>query len=180
MNKKQVKAKIKNRIRKQKSRKARLEALSEEDRLTEEAMVRMERQLKNQAGVEHVLIRNKSLEKMSDALLEYAEPFINMIDTDNKMEYEKAIMMSIVLWNCSILQDDTGNRKKIEEVLNPIMFDAESKMMVQYMLNRKRVLFPDIKRKIINYELTEISDGFHLTVMSTVEGVTEPLEVGGE
>jgi hypothetical protein len=53
------------------------------------------------------------------------------------------------------------------------MPDAESKKTVRYMLERKRQMYPDNKRFVINYELTDEPDGgFHLSVVSTADDAT--------
>ena len=81
-------------------------------------------------------------------------------------------MMSITLWNYSIAQEsqnhDSEGLKKFEEKLKLLMTDAELRRLMRCMLNRKRQMYPDIKRIIVNYELTETSDGFHLSVASTI------------
>ena len=54
------------------------------------------------------------------------------------------------------------------KMLRPVMPDAESKGVIDYMIARKRQIFPDNKRIILNHELTETPDGFHLTVASSI------------
>ena len=111
---------------------------------------------------------------MSDIILDYAEPFIDAIKTYTKEEYEKAIMIAITYWNCSILQDSSKiSRSEIRKMLKPITPDSESKSIANYMLERKRLMYPNNKRMIINYEVTESAGGgFHLSVASTVDETT--------
>jgi hypothetical protein len=173
MKKKERKDKIKykNKIRKQQQGQKRAEKKLSEGNCgaSDESLMRMERKmLKMSGGKEHELIRDSSLEKMSDILLEYGDPLLEAIDSEDKKEYEKAIMMSIMLWNCAIMQEEPKGRKGIEKMLKPMMPDAESKSVVRYMLDRKHEMFPKNKRMIMNYELTEAADGFHLTVASTI------------
>ena len=173
MKKKERKDKIKykNKIRKQHlAEKSAEQKTKEEDcGISDESLARMQCKLQEMSGGEgHELIRDSSLEKMSDILTEYGEPLFETIDSDNKAEYEKAIMMSIMLWNCAIMQEEPKNRKEVEKKLKPMMPDAESKSVVKYMLDRKTEMFPDNKRVILNYELTETPDGLHLSVASTI------------
>ena len=73
------------------------------------------------------MIRDSSLEKMSEILLEYTAPFLDIIDIDNKAEYERALTISIVFWNCSVMGEaGSTERKKVEKLLKPMMSDAES------------------------------------------------------
>ena len=167
------KQKYKNKIRKQQtSRMNQEEAVTEDDcGVSDETMSRMEGKiLEMSGGVEHKLIRDSSLEKMSDILLAYAKPFMDTVKTDNKEDYEKAIQISMMLWNCAIMQEATKNRKEIMKMLKPVMPDAESKSVVNYMLERKRQMYPGNKRMIMNYELSETAEGFHLSVASTLTG----------
>jgi hypothetical protein len=166
------KLKYKNKIRKQQLEKAisDTEQPDENCGISDETMARMQDQLTEQYGIGHEMVRDSSLEKMSDALLEYGKPFIDLVQSDSKADYEKSIKISMMLWNCSIMQDvkGPGGRKEIEKMLKPVMPDAESKEVVRYMLERKRQMFPDNNRIILNYELAETPDGFHLSVASTI------------
>jgi len=166
------KQKYKNKIRKQRLEKAIAETKLPDENcgITDETMARMKDQLNEQFGIEHEMIRDSSLEKMSDILLEYGKPFMDLVQTDNKADYEKSIQISMMLWNYSIMQDLRGSdgRKEIEKMLKPVMPDAKSKEVLRYMLERKRQMFPDNNRIMLNYELTETPDGFHLSVASTL------------
>ena len=173
MKKKERKDKIKykNKIRKQHLAKkiAEQETTEEDCGISDESLARMQCKLQEMSGVKgNELIRDSSLEKMSDILMEYGEPLFETINTDNKAEYEKVIMMSIMLWNCAIMQEEPKGQKEIEKMLKPMMSDAESKSVVKYMLDRKMEMFPDNKRVILNYELTETPNGLHLSVASTI------------
>jgi len=118
----------------------------------------------------HKLVDSENLEKMSDILLDYAQPFLDIIKTEEKIEYEKSIEISMMLWNCAIMKESPGMRRKIMKMLKPAMPDTESKNVVKYMLDRKRRMYPDNKRLILNYELNELpGGGYHLTVGSTLD-----------
>ena len=139
--------------------------------ISDEAANRMEQKLAEVSGIGHKVIRDSSLEKMSDILLEYAEPFMENIDIDNKEEYNKAIMMSIMLWNCAIMQESQADMKSIEKILKPLMQGAEAKSVMNYMMERKRQMYPENKRLIVSYDLAELGEGsYHLSVASTIHG----------
>ena len=167
--KRKNKTKYKNEIRKRQ-----IANISSEKKITEddcgvsdESLNRMKDKMSEMTGgIEHKLVRDSSLEKMSEILLEYAKPFMDTIELDNKKEYEKAVILAMTLWNCSIMEEDPKNRKAAKEMLKPLMRDAESKSVMNYMLERKRQMYPNNKRMIMNYELTETPDGFNLSVAS--------------
>ena len=167
------KLKYKNKIRKQQANKMLQEEVVTEDDcgVNDEIMSRMKgKMLEMSGGVEHELIRDSSQEKMSDILLTYAKPFIDTINTDNKEDYERAIQISMIFWNCAIMYEAAKSRKDRKEIikmLKPVMLDAESKSVVNYMLVRKQQLYPGNKRMIMNYELSVTAEGLHLSVVST-------------
>jgi hypothetical protein len=168
-------ARYKNKLRNRQMNKGQTGAdIAEDDcGISEESANRLKRKIREMSGIDHEIIRDATLEKMSDILLDYAEPFLDMIDTDNKMEYEKVIMMAMTLWNCAIMEDAPESREEIRKLLNPLMPDAEARSVVRYMLERKRQMYPDNKRMMMNYELTEMpGGGFHLSVASTVDAAT--------
>jgi hypothetical protein len=162
----------KNKLRKQQLDKEQTGADVAEDDcgISEESENRLKQKLREMSGIDHEIIRDSTLEKMSDVLVDYAKPFLDTIDTDNKEEYEKVIMMAIIFWNRAITEGTIKGHKKIKELLKPIMSGAKSRKVVRYMLERKRQMYPDNKRVILNYELTEVPDGgFHLSVVSSVD-----------
>ena len=164
------KKKSKDKIRyKNKMIKKELAKTAETENIINAAAEKMEKRLSEMTGAEHKIIRNASLVSMSDCLLEFAEPAIDALDKyDDKKEYEKAIIMAIALWNSAIMQDE-GKEDAAKKILDTLIFDEESKNLVEYMLNRKRQMFPDNNRYILDYELTVKRRGnYHLTVVSTL------------
>jgi hypothetical protein len=162
------KTRYKSKLRKQQSKRPGADIEEDDLGVSDETAEIMKREMEERYGVEHKVIRDRTLEKMSDILLEYGKPLLDTITSDSKAEYEKAITILITLWNCSIMQGGPKGRRGIEKMLKPVMPDAESKSVVRYMLDRKLQLYSDNKRFITNYELSETPDGFHLVVMSTI------------
>ena len=170
------KIKYKNKIRKQQLTRISLEKKTDEDDcgVSDESFNRLKKKiLEMNDGIVYKMRRNSALEKMSDILLEYAETFLRTIDSSNKDEYEKAIAVSTILWNCSIMQEDPRTREEINKMLEPIMPDAGSRSIVNYMLERRRQMYPNNNRLIVSYELTKKPNGdLHLSVASTVYETT--------
>ena len=141
--------------------------------VTDETLYRMKGKLTEHYGIERDIVRNATPEKMSEILLEYAKPFMDVVTSDSKEEYDKSIKIAMILWNCAIIESAKGSkgRKEIEKVLKPVLSDAESKGVLRFMLERKREMFPNNNRIIMGYELTETPDGFHLSVASTTPSI---------
>ena len=165
----------KNKLRKrQKERENSEDTTTEVAGVSEEIANRLKHKVSEINGLEPKFIRDNNLERMSDIIVDYAEPFLKAIRTETKAEYEKAILIAITYWNCSILEDSSKvSRNEIGKMLKPITPDAESKSVANYMLERKRMMYPDNKRIIMSYELTELAGGgFHLSVASTLDETT--------
>jgi len=148
--------------------------------MIDESIQKMEHRLSKTTGENYKVIRDASLPSMSDALLDFADPIMNVIDINDKAAYEKAIQMSIVFWNVStMIEMNKTSRKgvikrlfgvlKVRKLLKPFMRDTESSEISLFMLGRKHQLYPDINRFIIDYEIKDTRDRYHLTVVSTVQ-----------
>mgnify|MGYP001823540635 CR=1 FL=1 len=110
-----------------------------------------------------------STNKLSAVILEYAEPLINVAD-ESELE-ERAIRMSITLWNASLLP-----KQKALETIEPALDDmangdqllkSEFYTTFEMMYKRKQSLFSNDKRFIVDYTLEENDESFNLQVAST-------------
>jgi len=107
--------------------------------------------------------------KLSEVVLEFAEPLINVVEgTEGE---EKAIRMSVTLWNSSLLP-----KQKALEVIKPALDDlangdqtltSEFHSMFDMMYDRKQNYFSTDNRFIVDYSLEKNSEGFYLQVAST-------------
>jgi len=132
---------------------------------------RLKQKLSEMSGNKYQeVVSDENLEKMSEILQEYAKPFLDTVDINDKAAYEKVIKISMIFWNCAIMEESPGMRKELKKMLRPVMPDAESRSVVNYMIERKRQMYPDNKRLMMNYELVDLpGGGFYLTVASTLD-----------
>ena len=110
-----------------------------------------------------------SARKLSEVVLEFAEPLTDAVEgTEGE---EKAIRMSITLWNASLLP-----KQKALETIRPALDDmakgdqvlkSEFHSMFDMMYERKQNYFSSDKRFIVDYTLEENREGFYLQVAST-------------
>ena len=105
--------------------------------------------------------------KMSEVILDFAEPLLDAIDDDEL--FEKAIGCAVVCWNLSFLTE-IKKQRHVRAIVNKLdksdlltRFEAED--YVRMLLERKRILFADEKRIVINYKIVE-EDQHHLSVVS--------------
>jgi len=108
--------------------------------------------------------------KMSEVILDFAEPLLDAIDDDEL--FENAINCAVACWNLSFLTEKKQQRQ-VRAMVNKLdkshlltRFEAED--CARMLLDRKRISFADEKRIVVNYKVVEEEDHHHLYVMSTL------------
>lgn len=122
------------------------------------------------AGQE-IVIQPGSGEKMSEVLLAFIEPYQKLAPT--REAYEKLITVAMVAWNAALLPKDK-REGFLDEEINPVLSSLghkavqDFKAIVNELIKRKERLFPNNRRFIVSYELSETKDNYHLSVASTI------------
>lgn len=106
---------------------------------------------------------------MSEVLLDFAQPLLDSVDNDTA--FENAISIAVLCWNISFLPEKEQS-KMLREIVDEIgKSDALTRLEVEdcvkMLLERKKVLFADYRRMIINYKIVEEEGAERLLVMST-------------
>ena len=106
--------------------------------------------------------------KMSEVILDFAEPLLDALDDDEL--FEKAISCAVACWNLSFLPEKK-QKKLILSMVNELdksvlLTRHEFEDCVRMLLERKRVLFADEKKIVVNYKIVEEEDHHRLLVMS--------------
>jgi hypothetical protein len=103
--------------------------------------------------------------KMSQALLELVEPFMDEIEDLD--EFTNLVGLATLGWSLSLLDDRTAKQaiRDLREIYSP---DSDFlQWIVVGLADRKRLLFPDDDRAIQNWETSIGPDGrYHLQVAS--------------
>jgi hypothetical protein len=115
-------------------------------------------------GVEN--IEGSNQEKMSEIILNYAQPLLDASESDEQMK--RSIFFAATLWNASFLEEAERN-EFIRKMLIATDDQQNKDDVVEYFLARKAELYPDVKRVVIDYELVETEHSFHLNVVSNVD-----------
>lgn len=121
-------------------------------------------------GEENVSVIHGLKEKMSDIILEFAEPLLKEAGDDLKA-MDSAISFAVTVWNMSLLPKDMET-KAFQDILG-IIGDCrdmrnEGENIVKILLDRKAKLYPGNKRYIINYEFGMRNGKPWLNVASTM------------
>jgi len=107
--------------------------------------------------------------KISEVLLEFAEPLFDTISTDK--EFEAAVCLAIVCWNSFFLTRQQ-QQIQIKDIIDKLggtdaLARLEIEKLVRVLMDRKQPLFAGDKRIVVNYEIVEEPEGPRLLVMST-------------
>jgi hypothetical protein len=111
-------------------------------------------------------------EKMSKVLLEFAKPLTDECEDDEA--FYTAIQISALTWNLSFFPLKERN-KLIDEFINKCMKDnvkgnreiKTTKEILLKMLERKEKNFPNIKRMIIDFQISYPKGEPYLNVLSS-------------
>ncbi|MCB9004178.1 MAG: hypothetical protein H6664_07365 [Ardenticatenaceae bacterium] len=105
--------------------------------------------------------------KMSDVLTDFIAPYQDAVET--KHQFESLIGLAAFAWNAAILPPDK-QEETVQQIIQtmPVEAQAEGRELFMALLERKQRHFAHIKRFIINYEVTDLGDDWHLAVASSV------------
>jgi len=115
-----------------------------------------------------VITTNTQKEKMSEVFLEFAEPLTEKCEDDKT--FYNALQICAIAWNSSFLSPEERN-KLIDESFNKYINDNNereiAKEILSKMLERKEKKFPDIKRMILDFQISYKDGQQHLNVISS-------------
>lgn len=109
----------------------------------------------------------KQAEKMSEVLLDFIEPYRELADTTEAMH--RLITIALVAWNTALLPkaEQAESLKQISKALPADVVD-DFHAIVGEMIERKNKFFADYTRNILDYELADTGDSYHISVISTL------------
>jgi len=118
----------------------------------------------------NILLNPKGEISMSDAISQLIKPY-----QDDEYDYEtsrKLVTFACVAWNASILPQEMRD-EMIDRMLTSASLDAKHRSgifdLVTQLMERKKKLFPDISRMIIDFKVTDLGKDFHIAIASSLE-----------
>jgi hypothetical protein len=109
-------------------------------------------------------------EKMSTVLGRFIDPFID--HTDSEESYRKLVSLAVMAWNAALLTNDEG-RNFIDQVIEKGLSGEETALktdlrsIIDQLVERKRKYFSHYRRQIVEFEVVDLGDQYHLMVAST-------------
>ena len=142
------------------------------------------RKIKNQKAIFDKLARKTSKElpvagfvlnpkgeiSMSDAISQLIEPYKK--EVTNYSGFSKLVSLACIAWNTSILpQEKQGEALDKMVAILPGTHETLLEMLglTIDLVNRKKELFPDISRMIVEFKVTDQGNNFHIAIASTLE-----------
>ena len=105
---------------------------------------------------------------MSDAITQIIKPYTD--DAPDFRSMQNLVTYACAAWNISISSDDEEKSVNALFAMLPIKKKdrEETLALLHALIERKRKLFPDVTRKIVDFKVTDRGDDFHIAVASTL------------
>ena len=101
---------------------------------------------------------------MSEVIEDFAEPLLEGADTPD--EFRKALTIAMIAWNYSLL--DEAARAEPDPTRAELMADPLVRDMFEALIERKRQLYPDNRRAILDFQLIPNGTSHQFNVVSTL------------
>jgi len=118
-----------------------------------------------------IVIAPRGKEKMSEVLMDFVEPYLEFADTEE--DFRKLLTLAAIAWNASFLSKEE-QQDIVDSILDEGIPGATEELktglkeIVNMLIARKKAYFSQYTRRIIDFELTDIGRGYHLSVASTL------------
>ena len=123
----------------------------------------------NESLPDNVVLVTDSEVKMSQIIMDFAEPFLAEADTEEK--FRKAVGLATVAWNAGLLPKDQW-KEPLAKSLDATP-DAIASILagLKLLVTRKHQHFANNKRFIVNYHLLGTFPDFQLAIASTLSNL---------
>jgi hypothetical protein len=121
--------------------------------------------------VSALAIAPEGLEKMSEVLGDFVSPFLALVDTDD--DRRMVIKTAVLAWNLSLLAPIKRSLMLENSIVNICpsdnLLDRENlRKDLNQMITYKLQSFADNQRKILDVQISDYGEQFHLSVASTL------------
>jgi hypothetical protein len=120
--------------------------------------------------IKEFLFNPKGEISMSDAISQLIEPY--KADAPDYNSLRNLVTFACIAWNTSILPEEQRTEaldKMLEIIPGKIKDRLETFALLTELIERKRKLFPNISRAIIEHKVTDEGGNFHIAIASTLE-----------
>ena len=111
---------------------------------------------------------------MSEVLDAFIEPYRHTAPTEDKLR--KLIGLAIGAWNITLLppeEQEAALQSSLDDITDDEDIKTDLREVLAKMIERKNTHFSKYRRVIIDFQLTDLGNEEHLTVISTSTGPPE-------
>ena len=103
-------------------------------------------------------------EKMSEALIRFAEPLARYAVTEE--DYKKLYSVSVLAWNAALFPSE--GRSEVNDLIDNYIPEDEDdvKLIINGLIHRKQLFFAEYSRMIVHYEVTMTGNDVQVSVAS--------------
>jgi hypothetical protein len=117
------------------------------------------------------IVKNpKGQVKMSEVLETFIEPYLE--ETRGYEQQQMLLQIAVIAWNIAVMPE-AEKQPALKEFLNLTvqnkdpLAQKEMQSLIEELIARKEELFPNNQRYIMDFQLEDAGDQFHLSVAST-------------
>ena len=116
------------------------------------------------------IIETGGTTKMSELLTDFVEPYFEFAGTD--AAHRKLLTLAIAAWNTSLLPEEE-QQDMVDKVLRTMPATSEElktelRETLKVLIARKQARFSEYTRTILDFELIDMGEGYHLSIASTL------------
>jgi hypothetical protein len=110
--------------------------------------------------------------KMSEVLKAFVAPYRHLVETEEA--FQRLLAIAVTAWNIALwpVQEREAHIREILEALPQDTWE-DAKEIIDELIERKEEHFSEYRRMIIDYEVTDVGQDYHLTVISTADELKE-------
>jgi hypothetical protein len=133
-------------------------------------MQEFEKQVKTKHKEMKFLLNTNGEINMSDAIMRLIEPFKD--DAADYEDFRGLVTLACIAWNTSLFSEEK-REKILGEMMDVYKGSIEDQVdtfnLISELMERKRKLFPNISRMIVEHKVTDRGGDLHIAVASTLE-----------
>ena len=127
------------------------------------------KEVKAKTGFTKTLVNPEGELSISDAISEIIEPYRGV--AQGYEAFHKLVTVACAAWNATILPAD--KRESMLADMRNAMPDQQSRedftAIVKELMKRKKMLYPNVNRMIVQFKVTNRKNDYHIAIASTME-----------
>ncbi len=101
--------------------------------------------------------------KISETLLDFAQPFVSIIDQNTAEEQIRSgFMIAVTVWNAVVFDAASGNHKYYDMLRRTLGKEFDNDPLVSNLISRKQKYFGNDMRVVGNYTVTYKNGDLHV------------------